>query len=72
VWDKVSRTSHKRREALMHAVVVRSTLHDLERATTFLREQTLPRVRQAPGLVAAQWVRIDENKIGRASCRERV
>lgn len=45
----------------MHAVVVRSTLHDFERATNFLREQTLPRVRQAPGLVAAQWVRIDEN-----------
>ena len=45
----------------MHAVVVRSTLHDLERATTFLREETLPRVRQAPGLVGAQWVRIDEN-----------
>jgi hypothetical protein len=44
----------------MHAVVVRSTLHDLERATSFLREQTLPRVRQAPGLVGAQWVRLDE------------
>ena len=45
----------------MHAVVVRSTLHDFERATTFLREQTLPRVRQAPGLVGAQWVRLDEH-----------
>lgn len=44
----------------MHAVVVRSTLHDFERATSFLREQTLPRVRQAPGLVGAQWVRLDE------------
>ncbi len=44
----------------MHAVVVRSTLHDSERATSFLREQTLPRVRQAPGLVGAQWVRLDE------------
>ncbi len=45
----------------MHAVVVRSTLHDVERARTFLTEQTLPRLRQAPGLVAAQWVRLDEN-----------
>ncbi len=45
----------------MHAVVVTSTLHDLERATTFLREQALPRVRQAPGLVGAQWVRLDEH-----------
>jgi hypothetical protein len=45
----------------MHAVVVRSTLHDFERARTFLSEQTIPRVRQAPGFVAAQWVRLDEN-----------
>jgi len=45
----------------MHAVVVRSTLHDFERATTFLREETLPRVKQAPGLVGAQWVRLDQN-----------
>ncbi len=45
----------------MHAVVVRSTLHDFERATTFLREQALPGVRQAPGLVGAQWVRLDEH-----------
>ncbi len=44
----------------MHAVVVRSRLHDFERATTFLREQTIPRVRQAPGFVAAQWVRLDD------------
>jgi hypothetical protein len=51
----------RQKGALMHAVVVRSTLQDLERATTFLREQTLPRVRQAPGLVSAQWVKIDEN-----------
>ena len=45
----------------MHAVVVRTTLHDAEQATTFLTEQTIPRVRQAPGLVAAEWVKIDEN-----------
>ncbi|MDQ3866950.1 MAG: hypothetical protein M3304_09015 [Actinomycetota bacterium] len=45
----------------MHAVVVRSTLHDLEQARTFLTEQTIPRVRQTPGFVAAQWVRLNEN-----------
>jgi hypothetical protein len=45
----------------MHAVVARSTLHDFEQATTFLREQAIPRIRQAPGFVAAQWVRLDEN-----------
>jgi hypothetical protein len=45
----------------MHAVVARSTLHDFERGTTFLREQAIPRIRQAPGFVAAQWVRLDES-----------
>ncbi len=43
----------------MHAVVARSTIHDLEGATSFLREQGIPRVRQAPGFVAAQWVKLD-------------
>jgi hypothetical protein len=45
----------------MHAVVARSTVHDFERATQFLREQGIPRISQAPGFVAAQWVRLDEN-----------
>ena len=45
----------------MHAVVVRSTLHDFEQATTFLREQGIPRVRQQPGFVGAQWVRLSES-----------
>jgi hypothetical protein len=44
----------------MHAVVARSTLHDFERGTTILREQAIPRIKQAPGFVAAQWVRLDE------------
>ena len=46
----------------MHAVVVRSTLHDFEKGTTFLREQGIPRLRQAPGFLAAQWVRLDESR----------
>jgi hypothetical protein len=45
----------------MHAVVVKSTIHDFEKATTFLREQGIPRIRQAPGFISAQWVRLDEN-----------
>lgn len=45
----------------MHAVVVRSTLHDFEQARKILREEGIPRLTQAPGFVAAQWVRLDEN-----------
>jgi hypothetical protein len=45
----------------MHAIVVRSTLHDFERASTILREEGIPRISQAPGFVAAQWVRLDDN-----------
>jgi hypothetical protein len=45
----------------MHAVVVRSTLHDFEEATKVLREQGIPRISQAPGFVNAQWVRLDES-----------
>jgi hypothetical protein len=44
----------------MHAVVVRSTLHDFERARKILKEEGIPRISQAPGFVAAQWVRLDE------------
>ena len=44
----------------MHAVVVRSTIHDIEQGRKFLREEGIPRISQAPGFVAAQWVRLDE------------
>ncbi len=44
----------------MHAVVARSTIHESEQAESFLREQGIPRIRQAPGFVSAQWVRLDE------------
>ena len=44
----------------MHAVVGRSTIHDYEQATSYLREEAIPRIRQAPGFVSAQWVRLDE------------
>ncbi len=45
----------------MHAVVARSTIHDFEQARKFLKEQGAPRISQAPGFVAAQWVKLDEN-----------
>lgn len=44
----------------MHAVVVRSTLHDVEQARKVLREEGIPRLSQAPGFIAGQWVRLDE------------
>jgi hypothetical protein len=43
----------------MHAVVVRSTVHDVEQGRNFLREQVIPRLSQAPGFVGAQWVRLE-------------
>ncbi len=43
----------------MHAVVVRSTVHDVEQGRKFLREQAIPRLSQTPGFVGAQWVRLE-------------
>ncbi len=45
----------------MHAVVARSTIHDFEQGRKFLKEEGAPRISQAPGFVAAQWVKLDEN-----------
>jgi len=46
----------------MHAVVVRSTIQDFEAGRTFLREEVVPRVSQAPGIVAAYWVKLEGNE----------
>ena len=46
----------------MHALVVNSTLHDFDAALTFARGQVVPRVSEAPGLVAGYWVRLAEDK----------
>jgi len=46
----------------MHAVVVRSTIQDFDEGGTFLREEVVPRVSQAPGFVAAYWVRLEGNQ----------
>ena len=43
----------------MHAVVTKVTVTEGESATKFLREEIVPRVSQAPGLVAAYWVRLE-------------
>ena len=41
----------------MHAVVVSVTIHDGETATKMLREQVVPQVKEAPGVVNAYWAR---------------
>ena len=43
----------------MHAVVTKVSVSDGEPATKHLREQIVPRVKEAPGLVAAYWVRLE-------------
>ena len=50
----------------MHAVVVNVTVNDPEAATTYLREEIVPRVSQAPGFVAGYWVRLESGSGGRA------
>jgi hypothetical protein len=40
----------------MHAVMVRVTIKDEAQARKALDEEVVPRVRQAPGLVAGYWV----------------
>ena len=44
----------------MYAVVARSTVHDVELGRTFLREQGIPRLKQAPGFVSGSWVRLED------------
>lgn len=45
----------------MHAVVVSVTINDPEAATSNLRNEIVPRVKQAPGFVAGYWVRVDSD-----------
>jgi hypothetical protein len=46
----------------MHAVLVSVTINDGEAATENLRNEVVPRVKQAPGFVAGYWVRIEGGK----------
>jgi hypothetical protein len=45
----------------MHAVVTKATIHDLERGREFLNQEGIPRLQQAPGFVAGNWVALDES-----------
>ena len=51
----------------MHAVLVSVTIKDPDAATTHLRENVVPQVRQAPGFVAGYWTRIADGNKGRAT-----
>lgn len=58
---RFGRSIRRKEGGTMHAVVVRSTIHNFDKGRAFLREQAIPRVRQAPGFVTAHWVRLTEN-----------
>ena len=51
----------------MHAVIVSVTISDGEKATTHLRNEIVPSVKQAPGFVAGYWVRIEGGDQGRGT-----
>ena len=51
----------------MHAVIVSVTINDFEEATTYLRNEIVPRVKQAPGFVAGYWVTIQGRSQGRGT-----
>ena len=44
----------------MHAVVVNVEVNDQEAATKGLEEDVIPMVKQAPGLVGAYWIQLDD------------
>lgn len=46
----------------MHTLVVSTTVRDREKLGTFLRDEIIPRFRQAPGFVAGQWVRFEAGR----------
>jgi hypothetical protein len=46
----------------VHALVGTVTINDFERGLPVLREHILPRVKQAPGLVNAYWLRSQDNR----------
>jgi hypothetical protein len=51
----------------MHAVIVAVTINDAEKATENLRNEVVPRVKQAPGFVAGYWTRIEGGAQGRGT-----
>ena len=51
----------------MHAVIVSVAINDFEKAATYLRDEIVPRVKQAPGFVAGYWVTIQNRSQGRGT-----
>jgi hypothetical protein len=51
----------------MHAVLVNVTIKDGQEATQYLRDEIVPRVKQAPGFVAGYWVRVENGDQGRGT-----
>ncbi len=48
----------------MHAVLVRVTIGDVEKAQQALTQEVVPRVSQSPGFVAGYWTRPKDGKDG--------
>lgn len=48
----------------MHAIVVRVSIGDPEKAQEGLRNEVIPRVKQAPGFVGGYWTRSDDGRNG--------
>lgn len=51
----------------MHAVVTRVHVQEGPEATKYLRETIVPTVKQAPGFVAAYWVRLEGGDEGNST-----
>src|SRR5438874_9988998 len=49
------RTSRSRKEAQMHALVVRVTIHNADRTREVLNSQVVPQVSGAPGFKTGYW-----------------
>ena len=43
----------------MHAVIVKVSINDNDPGLEYLQKEIVPRVKQAPGLVAGYWVRLE-------------
>ena len=48
----------------MHAVFVTVKVEDVEAAQANLRDEVVPRVKQAPGFVAGYWTRSEDSRRG--------
>ena len=48
----------------MHAVVVKVSINDFDRARQYLTERIVPGASQAPGFVAGYWTRSEDGKGG--------